>query len=210
MGYEQIPGWTSFEYLYDEAIARAPQEGAHFLEVGTALGRSAAYMGEQIIRSGKSISLAVVDAWDWGKNWRSGNEALFASIPENIQSVYDAFDWCITTHAPDVANAIWFSVFRMSSVRGADAQTPRTRSGRTKLFEYDFVMIDDDHRYEGCLASIKAWLPLVKRGGIIAGDDYSETEFPGVVQAVREIFGDDFRVRTGPSGWKHWQHEVGA
>jgi uncharacterized Rossmann fold enzyme len=54
----------------------------------------------------------------------------------------------------------------------------------------DFVFIDADHSYEGCKADIDAWLPKVKRGGLVAGHDYENTEFPkfGVKKAVDECF----------------------
>lgn len=68
-----------------------------------------------------------------------------------------------------------------------------------KTFEkasVDFVFIDADHSYEGCLADIKAWLPKIKAGGFICGHDYGSATFPGVKKAVDECFdritvGDD-------------------
>lgn len=56
----------------------------------------------------------------------------------------------------------------------------------------DYVYIDGDHTYEGCLADIIAWWPKVKSGGILAGDDYdiSKTGLGfdfGVIEAVSEF-----------------------
>ena len=36
----------------------------------------------------------------------------------------------------------------------------------------DFVFIDADHSYAGISRDITAWLPKVKRGGVLAGHDY--------------------------------------
>ena len=36
----------------------------------------------------------------------------------------------------------------------------------------DFVFIDADHTFEGCLADIRLWYPKVKRGGLVFGHDY--------------------------------------
>ena len=36
------------------------------------------------------------------------------------------------------------------------------------------------------------WLPKIKQGGIIAGHDYLEACFMGVVNAVNETFGADY------------------
>lgn len=54
----------------------------------------------------------------------------------------------------------------------------------------DLVYIDADHSYSGVKSDIAAWAPKVKPGGWIAGHDYNHERFPGVVQAVREVFGD--------------------
>jgi hypothetical protein len=54
---------------------------------------------------------------------------------------------------------------------------------------FDFVFIDADHSYSGCLRDIDAWLPKVRKGGIIAGHDYSKKEDKqGVNKAVQERF----------------------
>tara|TARA_B110000503_G_scaffold97711_1_gene146568 strand:+ start:228 stop:788 length:561 start_codon:yes stop_codon:yes gene_type:complete len=52
----------------------------------------------------------------------------------------------------------------------------------------DFVFIDADHGYEGCLRDIKAWSPKVRKGGYIIGHDI---HFPTVIQAVTEYFGEN-------------------
>jgi cephalosporin hydroxylase len=56
-------------------------------------------------------------------------------------------------------------------------------------FRPTFVFLDALHDYESVKADIAAWLPLVRPGGVIAGHDYSPTDWPGVVQAVQERFG---------------------
>lgn len=71
-------------------------------------------------------------------------------------------------------------VMRMDSLDAAEQFEDET---------LDFVFIDADHTYEGCKADILAWLPKLKRTGVICGHDYSEA-FPGVVRAVDEIFGN--------------------
>ena len=50
----------------------------------------------------------------------------------------------------------------------------------------DFVFIDADHTYEAVKADIAAWKPKVKKGGVLCGHDYENTDFPawGVKKAV--------------------------
>jgi hypothetical protein len=52
----------------------------------------------------------------------------------------------------------------------------------------DFVFIDADHGYEGCLRDIQHWAPKVKNGGYVIGHDI---HFPTVEKAVTEYFGSN-------------------
>ena len=62
----------------------------------------------------------------------------------------------------------------------------------------DAIYIDGDHRYEAVKNDIKAWLPKVKPGGIVAGHDYG---WDGVKKAVDEIFGDQVQQMKN-STWR--------
>ncbi len=53
----------------------------------------------------------------------------------------------------------------------------------------DLVFIDAIHTYEHCKDDIEAWLPKIKLGGMIAGDDYIP-EHNTVSKAVDELFGN--------------------
>jgi predicted O-methyltransferase YrrM len=73
--------------------------------------------------------------------------------------------------------------------------------------ECDIVYIDGRHFYEGVKEDIIHWLPMVKKGGIISGHDYYDSEDPflkmnphifGVQKAVKEIVGiPDFTFIDG-------------
>ena len=52
----------------------------------------------------------------------------------------------------------------------------------------DFIFIDADHGYEGCLRDIKAWDSKVREGGIVFGHDI---HFPTVQRAVTEFYGEN-------------------
>ena len=57
---------------------------------------------------------------------------------------------------------------------------------------FDFVYIDADHTYEGCLQDIVAWYSKVKKGGFLLGDDYRVAKTRtgvrfGVIQAVNDF-----------------------
>lgn len=65
---------------------------------------------------------------------------------------------------------------------------------------FDIIYIDASHEYELVKLDILNWLPKVKHGGIICGDDYI-AGWPGVVKAVNEIFGNKINIVGGQQWW---------
>jgi hypothetical protein len=47
-----------------------------------------------------------------------------------------------------------------------------------RWFDADMVFFDGDHSYEGCRADILGYLPMVRRGGIMAVHDYDKGIVP--------------------------------
>src|ERR1043166_6938531 len=64
-----------------------------------------------------------------------------------------------------------------------------------------FIHIDAIHEYEEVKGNILAALPLMQTGGVMCGHDYAHGGFPGVKQAVDEIFGDS--VQSEANLWWH-------
>ena len=79
----------------------------------------------------------------------------------------------------------------------------------------DFIYLDGDHSYAGCLADIKAYWPKLKDGGIMAGHDYDDIEWSkepgkrfkrtdwGVKSAVAKAFTKD-QIHLVPNPTKNW------
>ena len=65
---------------------------------------------------------------------------------------------------------------------------------------FDIVYIDASHEYEYVIEDIKHWLPKVKKGGIICGDDYTPA-WSGVMRAVNEFFGEKIKVVGNQQWW---------
>ena len=180
--YRKLP-WEMMNYedLYSDMVRRFPS--GVFVEVGSWMGASAAFMAVEIINSGKPIQLHCVDHW-------KGSEA--EPVLQNFLKTVDGYEVFKHNMKP-----VWdrIHVHRMPSTEAAlkflDASV-------------DFVFIDASHTYDDCLADIKAWLPKVKPGGVIAGHDFDWT-FMGVVHAVRDVFYSDYRVQGNC-----WIHEVKA
>lgn len=160
--YRNIQGWCIYTELYSEMVKKA-SDGAVFVEIGSWIGRSASFMGVEIANSGKKISFKCVDPWS------DGGPDLGHRVKKMTVPLYEQF----LKNTEPVKSFI--TSFRMPSVEAA------------KSFEnksLDFVMIDGSHVYEDVLADIKAWLPKMKPGSVLSGDDFN---WPGVKQAVKEL-----------------------
>ncbi len=72
----------------------------------------------------------------------------------------------------------------------------------------DFIYIDANHSYEGCLQDLQMWWPKLKVGGLMAGDDYTNTDNGvtkyGVKLAVDQFFQNHKLHTTYKSGKVHW------
>ena len=51
----------------------------------------------------------------------------------------------------------------------------------------DFVFVDADHSAHGVSMDIMAWLPKVKKGGVLAGHDYENWRYPELKIAVDNL-----------------------
>lgn len=163
MYWENIHGWFTYQELYNEMVGH--YNNATFVEVGTWMGKSIVYLAEKIKESGKNIKLYGVDKFIvtecTAKSGEKVNTDFYTEYLKNIQPVAD-----------------YITTIKNDSVEAA------------KEFEdnsLDFVFIDADHSYEGCLRDIAAWFPKVKSEGVIAGHDYNNG-FEGVNRAVKEFF----------------------
>jgi len=52
---------------------------------------------------------------------------------------------------------------------------------------FDFVYIDANHKYKSIKKDLDAWFPKVKKGGVLAGHDYTARRGYGVIQAVTKF-----------------------
>lgn len=169
--YQDIQGWTSFGQLYSQVVNEAP-DGSGFVEVGSWLGRSAAYMGVEIINSGKDLTLICVDHWKGSVEHTGVPPDMFEQFKKNIAPVKSV----------------------VTAVKGDSAKS----ASKFEDGAFYFVFIDAGHEYEDVIKDITAWLPKVKKGGIIAGDDY---KMAGVAKAVSELLPQ--HEITGGS-WPWW------
>ena len=173
--YQEIEGWFGRRdaRFYRHQVRTAPP-AAKFVEIGSWKGRSAYCMSEEIERSGKKIELCCVDTWQGSEEHDQEKAVLEGSLYEEFLTNIKPFrDRIETVRKPSVAAAEHFENGSL-----------------------DFVFIDAAHDYENVLADIHAWRPKVKPGGVLGGHDYGD-QFPGVEQAVSEVFGRNYQVFGG-------------
>ena len=192
----RIPGNTAVESLYARWLQTPPRPGATVVEVGTALGKSLSYLVDRLIEMGRrDVHVYAVDSWCGSA--RNGEQQRWADQEGGDFSLYAKQ---MLAHDPEAFEMI--RPLRIDSVRAAECF--RTGSGA----EIDLAVIDAGHQYDDVCADIEAWLPRVKRGGIIAGDDYDPVVFEGVVRAVNERFPNCHEVMNdNPWRWSVWWHE---
>lgn len=160
--YQNIQGWFTFSKLYSDMVKK--YDNTDFVEVGTWLGRSAAYMATEIITQQKNINFFCVDTWE-------GSAEHKQSGLINNRDLYTEF---LSNISPIRSNIIPYKTTSLkASALFADESL-------------DFVFIDASHDYENVMQDLKAWYPKVKQGGVFAGHDYPG--WAGVKQAVDEYF----------------------
>ena len=155
----QIEGWFNHQAAYDYLLANMPKDGT-FVELGAWLGKSSSYLCDKA--TGQNI--VIVDS--------------FKGTAEYLDSYYQL--------------AKTKDIYKLFTENMGDRKytaikaTSKAAARKFKDESLDVVFIDLDHSYEAVKEDIKLWLPKVKKGGYIAGDDYHEN-WKGVIQAVDEL-----------------------
>ena len=169
--YEDIQGWFTYPELYTEAVSVFPA-GSKFVEVGTWLGTSAAYMAVEIVNSQKDIQFYCVDLW--------------TGSAEHSPAAAEEFANYIAVHTPD--NKFYNEFIKnIEPVKQYILPIRKPTCKAAEDFEdnsVDFIFIDGSHDYESVKLDINAWYPKLKPTGIFAGHDIN---FAGVKQAVDEF-----------------------
>jgi len=66
-----------------------------------------------------------------------------------------------------------------------------------------FVYLDGLHDYDSVKLDIHNWWPKIKNGGILAGHDFHETDWPGIVRAVKE-FSKEYNLEINTTGFARY------
>lgn len=180
--YQNVEGWfyPNDTMFYKQIINQF--DSGKFVEVGSYKGRSSCFMAVEIARSGKDIRFDCIDTWEGSEEHQAGayaedsdvvNGTLYETFLKNIEPVKS-----------------YIKPIRMDSVSAS------------KLYKdgsLEFVFIDAAHDYDNVKADINAWLPKIRKGGILGGHDH---QIDGVRKAVEEILmPNGVNVLNGSCWW---------
>jgi hypothetical protein len=172
--WHEIDGWFQWRSAQEEAASYFP-EGSLFVEVGTYLGRSLCSLVEASERIGKTFTIIGIDTCRGSgpegprnKNYHEaavtrGRGTFAGELHKNILDC--GYGDAIMLIIADSVNA---------SRLFADASL-------------DWVHLDARHDYVSIKNDIESWLPKVKGGGWLSGDDYDNVKWPEVVKAVHDL-----------------------
>jgi predicted O-methyltransferase YrrM len=155
--------WFSFRDFYKEMALNTDYKV--YVELGVWKGHSISYLASNL--KNRNVKIYAVDIFeDWDKNKEVLNEVQYITqiYNKNLENAG------VRNMITDIKSISW---------EAAD---------KFKDGEIDFIFIDADHSYTSVTKDIKAWLPKLKKGGIISGHDYFTSL--GVKQAVDELLGD--------------------
>ena len=71
----------------------------------------------------------------------------------------------------------------------------------------DFIYIDGNHSEESVRQDLELYLPKLKKNGIIAGHDYNDYSWPGLVNAVLGVIGKPDRIFLDTSWIKFYNND---
>ncbi len=136
-------------------------------------------------------------------------ESLFLIDPHSFE--YTLFEWkgetyeCRMGHKETITQETLDNIHRnvvMKFIDNSKVVVMRMLSREAAKYikddSLDMVFIDAIHLYEYAKQDIALWLPKIRKGGVISGDDYTP-RFEGVQRAVDELGGCTVR---GHVWWK--------
>lgn len=167
----QTPGWFNHGAKILELVEQHQPKVC--VELGTWQGASAIPVA-RAIRRWEGV-LFCVDTW--------------AGDVRPPAPVHESAPWMLVSCARNLMAAGVGANVRLIPARTLDAAAWWERAATI-----DYLYVDADHSYEGVCADLLAWVPHVKPGGLILGDDYGHRLFPGVRQAWDEY--EQFREIT--------------
>ena len=172
--FNEVPGYFSYNDLYDY-VADNVKPNSTLVEVGTWLGKSANYLLDKLKELKKEVNFVTIDTFK-GTDDEELHQNIVGAFNGDI--FYEFIDNTVLSN-----NYASFDIIKDTSHNAANQFTNNS---------IDYIMLDAGHSYEDVTNDITIWYNKIKPGGIISGDDYGGSYFPGVTQAADEFFYKQF------------------
>ena len=179
--FNEVPGYFSYNDLYDY-VADNVTSNSTLVEVGTWLGKSANYLISKVKELKKEVNFITVDTFK-GTEDEELHQNIVGAFNGDI--FYEFIDNTVLSN-----NYGSFNIIKDTSHNAANQFSNDS---------IDYIMLDAGHSYEDVTNDIKIWYNKIKPGGIISGDDYGGSYFPGVTKAADEYFYKQFN-----RGFRSW------
>ena len=186
--WKEVDGWFDEEnesFFYD--CVKKLSNPKVFYEVGSWKGRSTCCMGQILKSLNMDAKIYAVDTFCGSGEQIHINE--ISRLNSQNLSLIDVFNTNIKECEVD-------NIITAIPLASEDA------SKKVENESIDFLYLDASHDYNNVTNDLNCWLPKMKNGSIISGDDYVECWFP-VIQAVNDFFEKyDKKVEVVKTQWK--------
>lgn len=155
--------------LYE--LAKAVPGDEAIVEIGVYKGRTVCYLGLGA-RHGEQPQVVGIDPWDLQDQRTQSREQQrlrFAAAGTRRVAERTVQQQGMRSH--------------VTLIQGFSTQVAESWDGP----KVGLLYVDGDHEAESVLADVRAWLPHLAEGPVIAFDDYGVTHNPGVAEAVNQL-----------------------
>lgn len=173
--YQNLLGWASMEdqgELLKTILPLVDNSNIKIVEIGVYRGKGTALWNVELTNLGINYEYHAVDSF-----------AGFGETEEECEKAYN-----------DVLHIV--SMFDGTLVKSNSVDA----AGKYPDGYFDIIYIDAGHSEEDVDSDIAAWLPKLKPGGVICGDDYIEG-WIGVIRSVDKNFGKENVSVVGNQQW---------
>lgn len=173
--YKDIHGWSTEHDQLSLLKMMLPKSPTHLkiAELGVWKGRQTAMWVVELLNNGHTFEYHAIDWFSSTYNIGYGT-TTYEIAKNNLSKVIDKINLIKSPTSP-------------ASMLFPDEH-------------FDIVYVDAGHEYHAVKSDIKNWLPKVKKGGWICGDDYIGG-WPGVIKAVDGYF--DKIIKIGSQQWAY-------
>lgn len=174
-GKGKIKRW---DWLSEQVLKHGFTKGA---EIGCNKGRTTCYL----LHNHPPLHLIAVDLWEFRSEVYEERELAIRS-KEDQNAVFTIFKKAVNPYRK-----------KLKILRGVSWEMAKEVPDGS----LDFIFIDADHGYKSVKKDILAWVPKVKKGGLISGHDINLLD---VYQAVQELI-QDSKVAGIDNIWYIWK-----